>query len=49
MRRLFGTDGIRGVANLYPLTPEFAFRLGRAVTAFFKKNEKKPEKEQKRT
>ena len=42
MRRLFGTDGIRGVANLYPLTPEFAFRLGRAVTAFFKKDEKKP-------
>lgn len=42
MRRLFGTDGIRGVANLYPLTPEFAFRLGRAATAFFKKDEKKP-------
>jgi phosphoglucosamine mutase len=42
MRRLFGTDGIRGVANLYPLTPEFAFRLGRAATAFFKKDEEKP-------
>jgi len=42
MRRLFGTDGIRGVANLYPLTPEFAFRLGRAAAAFFKKDEKKP-------
>jgi phosphoglucosamine mutase len=31
--RLFGTDGIRGVANQPPLTPELAFRLGRAVVA----------------
>jgi phosphoglucosamine mutase len=31
--RLFGTDGIRGVANQLPLTPELAFRLGRAVVA----------------
>ena len=30
MSRLFGTDGIRGVANASPLTPELAFRLGRA-------------------
>ncbi|MBX5435815.1 MAG: phosphoglucosamine mutase [Alicyclobacillaceae bacterium] len=29
MGRLFGTDGVRGVANL-ELTPELAFRLGRA-------------------
>jgi phosphoglucosamine mutase len=29
--RLFGTDGIRGVANQPPLTPELAFRLGRAA------------------
>lgn len=29
MSRLFGTDGIRGVANL-DLTPELAFRVGRA-------------------
>ncbi len=32
MRRLFGTDGIRGVANENPMTPELALRLGRAVT-----------------
>jgi len=30
MSRLFGTDGIRGVANL-DLTPELALRLGRAA------------------
>lgn len=30
-RKLFGTDGIRGVVNQYPMTPEFALNLGRAV------------------
>ncbi len=30
-RKLFGTDGIRGRANVPPMTPEFALRLGRAV------------------
>ena len=29
--RLFGTDGIRGVANAYPITPEMAVKVGRAV------------------
>jgi phosphoglucosamine mutase len=28
--RLFGTDGVRGLANQYPVTPELAFFLGRA-------------------
>ncbi len=32
VRRLFGTDGIRGVANEHPMTPELALALGRAVT-----------------
>jgi phosphoglucosamine mutase len=32
VRRLFGTDGVRGVANEHPMTPELALRLGRAVT-----------------
>jgi phosphoglucosamine mutase len=31
-RRLFGTDGIRGLANQHPMTPELALQLGRAVT-----------------
>src|SRR5437773_5351284 len=33
MTRLFGTDGIRGVANEEPLTPELAFRVGRQLVA----------------
>jgi len=35
MGRLFGTDGIRGVANEYPLTVEAVFGIGRAVASFF--------------
>jgi phosphoglucosamine mutase len=31
--RLFGTDGVRGVANAPPLTPEFTCRLGRIAAA----------------
>ena len=30
-RRYFGTDGIRGTANLYPMTPDIAMRVGMAV------------------
>ena len=33
--RLFGTDGIRGRANVEPLTPEMAVAFGRAVAAKF--------------
>ena len=36
MGKLFGTDGIRGVANQYPMTPEMAVTIGRAVATFFK-------------
>jgi len=35
MDRLFGTDGIRGVANEYPLTTEAVFGIGRAVASIF--------------
>jgi len=31
VRKLFGTDGIRGLANSEPMTPELALRLGRAI------------------
>lgn len=34
MSRLFGTDGVRGEANL-ELTPELAYRMGRAATLYF--------------
>jgi phosphoglucosamine mutase len=33
--RLFGTDGIRGRANIHPVTGEMAFRLGRAAAHLF--------------
>ena len=36
MRKLFGTDGIRGVANVHPMTTEIAMQLGRAVAHIFK-------------
>lgn len=35
MRKLFGTDGIRGVANLEPMTSEMAMQLGRAAAHLF--------------
>jgi phosphoglucosamine mutase len=30
-RRLFGTDGVRGIANVHPMTAELAMALGRAL------------------
>ena len=30
-RRYFGTDGIRGRANVHPMTPDVAMRVGKAV------------------
>ena len=41
MARLFGTDGVRGEANL-ELTPELAYRLGRAATLFFGEDTQQP-------
>ncbi|MEN6360195.1 MAG: phosphoglucosamine mutase [Smithella sp.] len=38
MGKLFGTDGIRGEANQYPMTPEIAFGVGRAIAHLFKKD-----------
>ncbi len=35
MREFFGTDGIRGRANSYPMTPEIAMRVGMAAGAYF--------------
>jgi phosphoglucosamine mutase len=32
VRTLFGTDGVRGVANTEPMMPELALQLGKAVT-----------------
>lgn len=41
MTRLFGTDGVRGIANS-ELTPELAFKLGRAAAYLFGKEHASP-------
>jgi phosphoglucosamine mutase len=35
-RKLFGTDGVRGVANIYPMTAEVALQLGRSLAYVIK-------------
>ena len=41
-RKLFGTDGIRGIANRYPLTPEMVQKIGLAYGTYL--NAKFPDK-----
>ncbi len=41
MKRYFGTDGIRGVANEL-LTPDFALRLGRAIACYLQRQSPTP-------
>jgi len=36
MGKLFGTDGVRGVANVHPMTGEMAMQIGRATAYLFK-------------
>ncbi len=36
---MFGTDGVRGVANIFPMTSEIAMQIGRAI-AYLVKNKK---------
>ena len=38
--RLFGTDGIRGVANLFPMTCEVALKVGRAAGHIFHREDR---------
>jgi phosphoglucosamine mutase len=37
-RKLFGTDGVRGTANTYPMTAEMALRLGAAAGRYFRRD-----------
>ena len=37
MDRLFGTDGIRGKANQYPMTPQMVLSVGQAIGLYFKR------------
>jgi phosphoglucosamine mutase len=37
-RKLFGTDGVRGRANTYPMTAEMALKLGQAAGRYFRRD-----------
>ncbi len=37
MRQLFGTDGVRGTANIYPTTADLVLRMGAAVGRYFRR------------
>jgi phosphoglucosamine mutase len=41
-KRIFGTDGVRGTANIEPVTAETALKLGRAAAHVFKHLETQP-------
>jgi phosphoglucosamine mutase len=38
MSKLFGTDGVRGLANTFPITGEIAMAIGRAVSYVLRQN-----------
>lgn len=40
-KKLFGTDGVRGVANIHPMTTEMAMQLGRAAAHIFKQSKRR--------
>ena len=40
MSKLFGTDGVRGTANTYPMTAEMALKIGAAVGRYFRRDSK---------
>src|SRR5574341_2576976 len=42
MTRLFGTDGVRGVANQEPMTPETVVKLGRAAAHVLRGTTERP-------
>ena len=37
-RKIFGTDGVRGTANTYPMTAAMALRLGAAAGRYFRRD-----------
>lgn len=37
MRKFFGTDGVRGTANIHPMTADMALRIGAAVGRYFRR------------
>ncbi|MDE3268939.1 MAG: phosphoglucosamine mutase [Pseudomonadota bacterium] len=39
---IFGTDGIRGKANSYPMLPDVVLRIGQAIGSYFKRQHHRP-------
>ena len=42
MGKLFGTDGIRGVANVFPMTTDLAMKVGLSTAHIFKRTHRRP-------
>jgi phosphoglucosamine mutase len=42
MGKLFGTDGIRGIANVHPMTTDLAMKVGLSTAYIFKRNHRRP-------
>ena len=42
-KRLFGTDGIRGTAGVYPITPELVLKVGQAFGYVLSQNQGRPQ------
>ncbi|MBM4253317.1 MAG: phosphoglucosamine mutase, partial [Deltaproteobacteria bacterium] len=42
MKKLFGTDGVRGEANVYPISPDLVLKLGQAIGLYFKSTHAHP-------
>jgi len=40
-KRIFGTDGLRGQTNIFPMLPEIALRLGLAAGQYFRNGKKR--------
>ena len=40
-KKIFGTDGVRGIANIEPMTVETALKLGRAAAYVFKNDKRR--------
>ena len=40
-KQLFGTDGVRGIANIHPMTTEVAMQIGRAAAYLFKHTDRR--------
>ena len=41
MNRLFGTDGVRGIANKAPMTVDIALKLGKAAAMVFRRDSRR--------